>query len=114
MIRITASAVVMGLALVLAAPAPSASAAPASVSAWTNNDRAFVRAVRAESPAFKRIPARDIIKSAKLACEVLDTGVYDVFDLIDTAMDAGFTQKQAITLIAGSVVFYCPEHSDYV
>lgn len=116
MIRIVASSIVMALGLVFMGPAATAATttAPAAAPSWTSNDRLFVKAVRAQAPAFRSIPARDLIESAKLACEVLDTGYYTVFDVVDTAIEAGFSQKQAITLVAGAVVFYCPEYEDYV
>lgn len=108
MIRIAASAVVMGLALVVAAPAPSASAATV---AWSQKDKQFVKAVRSEAPAFKYVSAKDLIETAKLTCEAMDETGASPIDMAELAMDNGLTQKQAIALVAGAVVFYCPEYS---
>lgn len=87
--------------------------APAA-SAWTNRDYQFVRAVRAEAPAFRAVPMRSMVKIAKLTCDELDGGWSTVLDIVDDGIEAGFTQKQAIALVAGAVVFYCPEYGDYV
>lgn len=86
--------------------APSASAA---TPAWSNNDRVFIRAVRAKAPAFKYIPAKDLISTAKLACKTLRQTGAEPYELAEIAVNSGMSQREAIALIAGAVVFYCPE-----
>lgn len=87
--------------------------APAA-NAWSNRDYQYVRAVRSEAPAFKAVPMRDLVKIAKLNCQALRGGWSSVVDLVDEGLDAGFTQKQAIALVAGAVVFYCPDQDPYI
>lgn len=107
--RILASAFLMGLALVLLVPAPAASAATPS---WTDKDRLYVKMVRQQAPAFKYISAKDLIGSAKLSCEVMRENGSSPLELVEVAIDSGLTQRQAIALIAGAVVFYCPEQDE--
>jgi hypothetical protein len=86
-----------------------ASPAQASTVTWTEKDRAFVRIVRAEAPWFKYARVSDMVKSARLTCETLDTG-YDETSAAWDMVDVGFTKKQAIVFVATAITVYCPRH----
>jgi hypothetical protein len=95
-------AVVAGLMLgvgVLAAPPAQAS---------KKNDDQYVRIIRAEAPELKRVSRAQLIKGAKTTCKYLRSGG-GILDAIDMALDAGIRRNTALTLVAGAVVFYCPE-----
>lgn len=88
---------------------PTAAAAPAGLRAY---DRLFVKTMRAQIPEMRYVAARDIVKGAKTTCNALDAGA-EPLDLVFAAIDAGFTEDQAFTYVAGSVVWYCDEYGDY-
>lgn len=81
-------------------------ASPAQASA--SNDRAYVNAIRNEAPELHGVKSKDLIKTAKLTCRALRAGS-GMFDLITLAENNGLETDTATALIAGAVVFYCPD-----
>jgi hypothetical protein len=96
---------VLGLTVAVSAPAS------ASTPSYTKKDYMFVKLVRAQAPYFKYSPMKLMVKSARLTCELLDTG-YDETDAAFDMMDTGFTQKQAIVFVSSAMTVYCPWHGD--
>lgn len=78
------------------------------------NDRLDIMdLLESQDPQFGRLPRADVIEVAQMVCEKLDEG-YAATTLGNLAMDAGFTQKQAASLIAASILVYCPWQEDNV
>jgi len=74
----------------------------------TRNDNLYVKVVRAESPLLKRIPKKSLVKTAKTTCRYLRAGG-GILDAVDIAIKSGLSRNVSLTLVAGAVVFYCPE-----
>ena len=64
-------------------------------------------------PAFGALSRSDVVEVAKMVCENLDQG-YAASTLGNLAMESGFTKDQAASLIAASIVVYCPWQRDNV
>lgn len=95
-------ALVVGLSLL--APATAQAAVPS----YTSSEKMFVRLVKKFAPAIGySVSARTLVDLGHTLCEVLDSGVSQV-EVVETGIDAGFTQKQAIAITAASVVALCP------
>jgi hypothetical protein len=99
------------LLAVLASTTMLAAPAQASSPAYSSKDYAFVRLVRSEAPSFKYVGAKLMIKSAKLTCDTLDSGL-DESEAAWMMVDSGFTKRQAIVFISAAMVVYCPWHGD--
>lgn len=69
--------------------------------------------LESQDPQFGRLPRADVVEVAQMVCEKLDEG-YAATTLGNLAIDAGFTQKQAASLIAASILVYCPWQEDNV
>ena len=95
-------------ATTMAAAVSIAVAAPAS--AWTGRDRAYVRAVRDDSPELRGVTARLLIKIARSSCDAMRTGSTPV-ELVYIAVDAGMDVESGIAITAGAAAFYCPDVS---
>jgi hypothetical protein len=96
------AAVIAAAFVVVAAPTAHASA---------SDDRLFVKLLRKEAPAFRAIAPRELVAVAKETCAVMDMG-FTILDVVEIGTDSGFTEKQAIALVASSIVFYCPRHKN--
>lgn len=95
-------ALVVGLSLL--APATAQAAVPS----YTSDEKAFVRLVKKFAPAIGYgASARQLVELGHSICEALDEGVSQ-YMAVDTGMDAGFSQKQAIVLVSASIVALCP------
>lgn len=99
-IAVVASA---GLALACAAPAY----------AGPREDNLFVKIIRSEATELRSVPKKNLISLAKETCKFLRSG-FTVLDAVDIAEDEGIRSKTAIALVAGAVVFYCPEQEKYI
>lgn len=95
---ITATIVALGLTAIAAAPAQ----------AYSDRDRAFVRAVRHDAWEARAVSARVLIKIARTTCTAVRSGV-DPLDVVYSAMDAGLEQNTGVVLTAASIAFYCPD-----
>lgn len=99
-------AVVASIGLVFSTAAPAVASAPA---AYSRNDKAFVKAVRNESPILYGVGARLLISTAKETCKFLRNGYGGVLDAVGFAEDGGLDEDTAMTIVAGAVIYYCPE-----
>ena len=91
------------------AVAPVASASTQTVSvAGIANDRLFVKIISSEEPIFKGIPRKTMVKTAKTTCKFLRSG-FTIVESVELMASSGFTEDQAMTFVAGAIVFYCPE-----
>jgi len=77
----------------------------------SQNDRLFYKIVTQEAPSFKAVSRKQLVKVAKTTCKALRSGV-GVLEVVALAEDNGLTSNQAMSLVAGAVVFYCPEQED--
>lgn len=102
-IAATAAATLTAATAIAVAP-PAQAASPSGI----REDRLFVRLVTEEAPSLKGIPRKTMVKTAKQTCKFLRTG-FTVIDAVDVMQESGFTQNEAISFVAGAVVFYCPE-----
>jgi hypothetical protein len=101
--KIVAVVASAGLALACAAPAY----------AGPREDNLFVKLVRTEARELKSVPKKQLISLAKETCKFLREG-FDVLDAVEIAEDEGIRTGTAIALVAGAVVFYCPEQERYI
>jgi hypothetical protein len=92
-------AALVAFGLVIAPPAQASS---------KKNDDLYVKVIRSEAPILRGVPKRDLIKGAKTTCRYLRSG-NGILDAVNIALDAGLSRNVAYTLVAGAVVFYCPE-----
>ena len=103
--KIAAVAAAVALAVVGAvAVAPAASAGP-------KDDALFVKLVKADAPELKPVSSRTLIKTAKATCQYLRAG-FTILDAVDLAENSGVSQTAAMSLVAGAIVFYCPEQEN--
>lgn len=91
------AAVVM-LGLVFAPPAQASK----------KNDNLYVKVIRAESPELRFVKRGTLIKTAKATCRYLRAGG-GILDAVQIGRESGFSRDTALTLVAGAVVFYCPD-----
>jgi hypothetical protein len=80
-------------------------------SAGVQDDKLFYKLVTAEAPALKQVTRKQLVKTAKETCKFLRAG-FGIMDAVDLAEDAGLTQNEATAMVAGAVVFYCPEQEN--
>jgi hypothetical protein len=102
------AAVVASLALVAFTASPAVASAPS----YTKNDKQFVKTIRAESPVLYGVGAKLLISTAKETCKFLRKGYGTIFDAIGLAEDGGLDEDTAMTMVAGAIIFYCPEQED--
>ena len=81
--------------------------------AWTGNDNAFFRVVRAEAPDLRYASKTTLRQTAKAVCKYLRLGG-TVVEAVDAAEGSGLDSDTAIAIVAGAVVFYCPEQEKYI
>lgn len=98
-------AVVIAGALSLTAVSPA--------QAWTSNDNVYFRVIRAEAPDLRYVSKATLRKSARVVCQYLRSGG-TISESVDAAEGTGIEYDTALTLVAGAVVFYCPEQEDYL
>jgi hypothetical protein len=72
------------------------------------NDNLYVKIIRNEAPELKRVGRTQLIKGAKTTCRYLRAGG-GILDAVEMALNAGIRRSTAMALVAGAVVFYCPE-----
>ncbi len=87
-------------------------AAPAA-QALTNNELKYAKLLKSEVPEFYSISSKRLVKSGKLTCRYLRSGA-TVVDAIEVIQDSGFDEDTALSLVAASIVFFCPEQEDYI
>lgn len=104
-IIITAAA---AFALVISTAAPAVASAPS----YTRNDKSYLKTIRAESPALYGVNSKLLISTAKETCKFLRKGYGTIFDAIGIAEDGGLDEDTAMTMVAGAIIFYCPEQED--
>ena len=75
------------------------------------DDRLFYALVTGDAPAFKAIPRRELIKTARQTCKGLRQGL-TIIETHDLMTESGFTDTQASAFLAGAVVFYCPDQKN--
>jgi hypothetical protein len=99
------SAVTVGVLLTVGLVA----APPAQADA--RNDNMYVSTIRGVAPELKRVGKKSLVKTGKATCRYLRAGG-SVLGSLEMAMDAGLPRNTSIALVAGAVVFYCPEQED--
>lgn len=95
------TALLIGVGLLLAPPA----------NAGIREDKAFFSFVTKEAPTLKGISRKEMVKVAKKTCKFMRSG-FTVIEAVDIMEEAGFTQKESVTFIAATIVFYCPDQED--
>lgn len=93
-------AVIVAGALSLTAVSPA--------QAWTKNDNVYFKVIRSEASDLKYVSKTTLRKSAKAVCQYLRSGG-TLSEAIDAAEGTGVEYDTALVLVAGAVVFYCPE-----
>ena len=83
-------------------------AAPPAAASSKKNDNLYIQVIRQEAPILRGVPRKDLIAGAKATCKYLRAG-YGILDAVNLATDSGLSKNVAYTLVAGAVVFYCPE-----
>lgn len=81
--------------------------------AYTNNDDLYFKVIRSEAPILKKVSKKTLKSSAKATCKYLRGGG-NVYRAVSIAEDNGLDSETAMVLVAGAVVFYCPEEEDYI
>ncbi len=71
----------------------------------------YVKIVRSEAPELRAISKKQLVTAAKTTCKYLRAGG-GILGAVDLAMDAGIRENTAIALVAGAVVFYCPDQEN--
>jgi len=91
-----------------------AGAAVAPASAATNTCRPSDKGctmkwlLTTEHPYFSGVSKKQIQKLGKAACAALDSGA-SIIEILDVLTDdTGFTEDEATSILAASVVVYCP------
>ncbi len=102
------AAAVVSLALVVCTAAPAVASAPS----YSRNDKQYVSAVRTESPILKKVGAKSLISLGKETCLFLRKGYGTIFDAIAIGEDSGLDEDTSMTLVAGAIIYYCPEQED--
>lgn len=102
------SAALIATASLITAPAVSA-AQPAKK--LTSNDRQYIALVRDSAPELRYVKPKQLVKSAKVTCRTLRSG-YTILDVYDIGIESGLGSTATTALIAGAIVFYCPEQED--
>jgi hypothetical protein len=74
----------------------------------SKNDNLYVKIVRAEAPELRGVSKKKLVRGAKTTCRYLRAGG-GILDAVDIALNSGLKRNTALTLVAGAVVFYCPE-----
>jgi hypothetical protein len=85
-------------------------AAPPAHANKKNDDR-YVQIIRSEAPELSRVSKAKLVKGAKTTCRYLRSGG-GIIEAVQMALDAGIRRNTALTLVAGAVVFYCPEQEN--
>lgn len=103
--KIAAFAAAVALAMVgFVAVAPAASAGP-------RDDALFVKLVKKEAPELRGVSSRQLIKTAKETCSFLRAG-FTILEAVELAEEAGLSQNAGMSIVAGAIVFYCPEQEN--
>jgi hypothetical protein len=95
----------LGCALAISMAPPALASAPS----YTQNDKLYVSYLREETGYFAGVPAKSLIKYAKVTCKVLRTSNLDAFDVVLDWEERGWTRDKALTLVVSAVTFYCPD-----
>lgn len=101
--KIAATVAALALALTFAGPAQ----------AGPREDNLFVKIIRSEAPELRAVAKKNLISLAKETCKFLRSG-FTVIDAVEIAEDEGIRSKTAVALVAGAIVFYCPEQEKYI
>lgn len=86
-------------------------AAPPAQANSKQNDNLFVELVRQEAPELRFVKKRQMVKAAKQTCRYLRSGG-TILESVAIALDSGLSRNTAMALVAGAVVFYCPEQEN--
>jgi hypothetical protein len=86
-------------------------AAPSAQANSKQNDNLFVQLVREEAPELRFAKKKQMVKAAKQTCRYLRSGG-TILESVVIAVDSGLSRNTAMALIAGAVVFYCPEQEN--
>ena len=78
-----------------------------------SEDSAYLSAVRSKDSALYSVPDSQLVSLAGTICQSLRSGV-PVRQVLQTGLDAGLSVNQVAALVAGAVVFYCPEQESAV
>jgi len=81
--------------------------------AYTSNDNLYFKVVRLEAPELRGVSKKTLKSSAKATCRYLRAGG-TVYRAVEIAENNGLNTDTAVTLVAGAVVFYCPEEEAYL
>jgi len=98
-------------AIVIAGALSLTAVSPAQ--AYTSNDNLYFKVVRSEAPILKKVSKKTLKRNAKVTCKYLRAGG-TVYRAVSIAEDNGLDSDTAMVLVAGAVVFYCPEEEDYI
>jgi hypothetical protein len=78
-----------------------------------NEDDAFLDAVRSKDSAFYSVPDASLVELAGTICQSLRSGI-PITRVIQTGLDSGLSSNQVASIVAGAVVFYCPDQRSAV
>jgi hypothetical protein len=80
----------------------------------TNSDEdSYLTAVRSKDSALYSVPDASLVELAGTICQSLRSGI-PVQRVIQTGLDSGLSTNQVAALVAGAVVFYCPDQESEV
>lgn len=85
--------------------------AHAVVPSMTKKDKQYVRVIRMESPSLRFVSPRQLVRIAKLNCRGLRAGL-TIPDVVMAGVSGGLDEDTVLTLVAGAVIFYCPEQEN--
>ena len=79
--------------------------------ATPQDDRLFYSLVTTDAPTLKTVGRKQLIKAARATCKYLRAGntIMGAYNIME---DTGFTDNEITSLLAGAVVFYCPDQQD--
>ena len=104
--RVLAGVAALALTITVAAPATAA-----VTTKLNKNDRLYVSILRSEVSELRYVSPAQLVKGAKITCKGLRSGM-TLLDVVEIAVDNGLSENTAMALVAGAVVFYCPEQED--
>lgn len=102
---------IAAIAAAVALTIAGAIAVAPAVSAGPKDDALFVKLVKKEAPELKAVSSRQLIKTAKQTCSFLRSG-FTILEAVELAEEAGLSQNAGMSIVAGAIVFYCPEQEN--
>jgi len=82
-------------------------AAPAQATPKRDQDL-YVKLVRQEAPELRQVKRKELINAARTTCRYLRAGG-GILDAVSIGIDSGLKRNTSIAVVAGAVVFFCPE-----